>query len=144
MWVQLGCDRISPRLLWALNQAICAVIFQVITSELSSFKAWVDGSSPSALTKSFSKPNRAAAFGPSKLVPMPIYEKQRRSRLRIATIFSTRRALILSIGCALLFGFQFAAQTAKDSQDPVKSVNVFIGTGQDGHTFPGATTPFGM
>ena len=37
-----------------------------------------------------------------------------------------------------------AAQTAKDSKDPLTSVNVFIGTGQDGHTFPGATTPFGM
>ena len=64
--------------------------------------------------------------------------------MRIATFFPIRCALILSIGCASLFGFPIAAQTAKDAKDPVKSVNVFIGTGQDGHTFPGATTPFGM
>jgi predicted alpha-1,2-mannosidase len=37
-----------------------------------------------------------------------------------------------------------AAQTARDSKGSLASVNVFIGTGQDGHTFPGATTPFGM
>jgi predicted alpha-1,2-mannosidase len=31
-----------------------------------------------------------------------------------------------------------------EKQDPVSSVNVFIGTGGHGHTFPGATVPFGM
>ncbi|MFZ6678718.1 GH92 family glycosyl hydrolase [Undibacterium sp. Tian12W] len=30
------------------------------------------------------------------------------------------------------------------SSRPVDAVNVFIGTGGDGHTFPGATRPFGM
>jgi predicted alpha-1,2-mannosidase len=30
------------------------------------------------------------------------------------------------------------------SQDPLKYVNPFIGTGGHGHTFPGATVPFGM
>lgn len=62
-------------------------------------------------------------------------------RLRITTWFQFLRRLILALGCASLFGFPMAAQTAKD---PLASVNVFIGTGQDGHTFPGATTPFGM
>jgi predicted alpha-1,2-mannosidase len=64
--------------------------------------------------------------------------------LRITTCFQILRGLILALGCASLFGFPIAAQTAKDSKDPLTSVNVFIGTGQDGHTFPGATTPFGM
>ena len=30
------------------------------------------------------------------------------------------------------------------SQDYAKHVNPFIGTGGHGHTFPGATTPYGM
>ena len=64
--------------------------------------------------------------------------------MRIATFFQILRRLILAIGCASLFGVPIAAQTARGSKDPVPSVNVFIGTGQDGHTFPGATTPFGM
>ena len=28
--------------------------------------------------------------------------------------------------------------------DPVKEVNPFIGTALDGHTYPGATAPFGL
>lgn len=64
--------------------------------------------------------------------------------MRIATFFPILRALILAVCCASVCGFPTAAQPAKDSRDPEKSVNVFIGTGQDGHTFPGATTPFGM
>src|SRR5215468_7557921 len=60
---------------------------------------------------------------------------------RYCRTFQVLRPLILATGCAAVFGFPIAAQ---DSKDPVKSVNVFIGTGQDGHTFPGATTPFGM
>ena len=28
--------------------------------------------------------------------------------------------------------------------DPIKLVDPMIGTGAEGHTFPGATTPFGM
>ena len=28
--------------------------------------------------------------------------------------------------------------------DPLKYVDPFVGTGGHGHTFPGATTPFGM
>jgi Putative alpha-1,2-mannosidase len=32
----------------------------------------------------------------------------------------------------------------KNSIDPIDLVNVFIGTGGHGHTFPGATLPFGM
>jgi predicted alpha-1,2-mannosidase len=64
--------------------------------------------------------------------------------LRIASFFEVLPAVILAVCGASLSVFPTAAQTGKDSKDPVKSVNVFIGTGQDGHTFPGATTPFGM
>lgn len=64
--------------------------------------------------------------------------------MRITACFQILRGLILALGCASLLRFSMATQTAKDSKDPLTSVNVFIGTGQDGHTFPGATTPFGM
>src|SRR6202007_676107 len=39
----------------------------------------------------------------------------------------------------LFFSFQLIAQL-----NPVQFVNPFIGTGGHGHTFPGATVPFGM
>jgi putative alpha-1,2-mannosidase len=41
---------------------------------------------------------------------------------------------------ALIFSVNFSAQTA----DFTRYVNPFIGTGGHGHTFPGATMPFGM
>lgn len=41
---------------------------------------------------------------------------------------------ILIIGCKLL----------AQSNDPIKYVNTFIGTGGHGHTFPGPVAPFGM
>ena len=64
--------------------------------------------------------------------------------MRIAAFFKVLRVPILAVCCASLSGSAIAAQTARESKDFVTSVNVFIGTGQDGHTFPGATTPFGM
>ena len=64
--------------------------------------------------------------------------------MQITTCFQILRGLILAIGCGSLFRFSMVAQTTKGSKGPLTSVNVFIGTGQDGHTFPGATTPFGM
>jgi predicted alpha-1,2-mannosidase len=51
---------------------------------------------------------------------------------------------------SLLFSFcimLFACNQAKDELsafDPLPYVNPFIGTGDQGHTFPGATLPFGM
>ncbi|WP_438964862.1 GH92 family glycosyl hydrolase [Flavobacterium sp.] len=42
-----------------------------------------------------------------------------------------------------LFSILFMA-TAVSAQDFAKHVNPFIGTGGHGHTFPGATTPYGM
>jgi predicted alpha-1,2-mannosidase len=48
--------------------------------------------------------------------------------------------------CALSFCIQIAAvaQTPNTTEDRLASVDPFIGTGPDGHTFPGATIPFGM
>ena len=43
----------------------------------------------------------------------------------------------------LLFGCT-ANKTEENKVDPLKYVNTFIGTGFHGHTFPGATVPFGM
>ena len=43
----------------------------------------------------------------------------------------------------LIFGFIIASCSSKNS-DNAKHVNPFIGTGAHGHTFPGATSSFGM
>jgi len=43
----------------------------------------------------------------------------------------------------LLFGCT-SNKTTENKVDPLKYVNPFIGTGFHGHTFPGATVPFGM
>ena len=47
---------------------------------------------------------------------------------------------VLSVLAALMPGLAGAAAPGS----PAAAVNVFIGTGGDGHTFPGATRPFGM
>lgn len=50
--------------------------------------------------------------------------------------------------CGLIFLGALIANSVDaapaSSSRPVDAVNVFIGTGGDGHTFPGATRPFGM
>lgn len=51
--------------------------------------------------------------------------------------------LILAALFTLLSRPALLAQLS-DRGDPVASVNPFTGTGEDGHTFPGATAPFGM
>ncbi|MFZ6658315.1 GH92 family glycosyl hydrolase [Undibacterium sp. TJN19] len=51
-------------------------------------------------------------------------------------------ALFCALFCALISHDVDAAPVS--SSRPVDAVNVFIGTGGDGHTFPGATRPFGM
>jgi len=45
------------------------------------------------------------------------------------------------VGLILLFSLNLSAQTTKDF---TRYVNPFVGTGGHGHTFPGATVPFGM
>ena len=52
--------------------------------------------------------------------------------------WSTKIA-ILTIGL-----FIFSSCSDKKSDNPVGNVNTFIGTGGHGHTFPGATLPFGL
>lgn len=51
-----------------------------------------------------------------------------------------RRLTAALAGLAILFS-QFAAAAPLS---PIKAVDPFIGTGGDGHTFPGAVAPFGM
>ncbi|WP_345952514.1 GH92 family glycosyl hydrolase [Mucilaginibacter sp. PAMB04168] len=46
--------------------------------------------------------------------------------------------------CLLLTFFAFGASAQKKKKDYTPLVNPFIGTGGHGHTFPGATVPFGM
>src|SRR5664279_4120833 len=45
---------------------------------------------------------------------------------------------------ALLLAACTVAAAASPVVDPTRFVNVFIGTGGHGHTFPGASVPFGM
>jgi len=44
----------------------------------------------------------------------------------------------------VLFGCSQQKEKPTNQQDNTKYVNTFIGTGGHGHTFPGATTPYGM
>ncbi len=50
---------------------------------------------------------------------------------------------ILTIALVFPLTFVLSAQT-KNEKTPVEYVNPFIGTGGEGHTYPGATVPFGM
>src|SRR3954468_13576223 len=45
---------------------------------------------------------------------------------------------------ALAMALALPATPAMSQTTPAAAVDVFIGTGGDGHTFPGATRPFGM
>lgn len=47
--------------------------------------------------------------------------------------------LVLSLSVLL-----FSCQNSKTSSDPIQYVDPLIGTGAHGHTYPGATSPFGM
>ena len=56
-------------------------------------------------------------------------------------LFSFILLIILIVFLALS---QFFSQSFEEIPDNTKYVNTFIGTGGHGHTFPGATTPYGM
>ena len=58
--------------------------------------------------------------------------------MRIRSVNLVLMPAMLAAGTAL------AAPPAAAPEDLTKSVNVFIGTGGHGHTYPGATVPFGM
>ncbi len=64
---------------------------------------------------------------------------------RGADIGRARRAAAFLFIALLLVGFRVSiAQVAPSAEDRLTLVDPFIGTGPDGHTFPGATVPFGM
>lgn len=65
-----------------------------------------------------------------------------RSVLFISPTTRTSSKYVLTLG--LLLGVVTLDAHAADKNSPAAAVNVFIGTGGDGHTFPGATRPFGM
>jgi predicted alpha-1,2-mannosidase len=48
------------------------------------------------------------------------------------------------IRCSLLAVLMAASISFAQAPDPIKFVDPMIGTGPEGHTFPGATAPFGM
>ena len=50
----------------------------------------------------------------------------------------------LPVLMTVVLAFVFAPSRAHAAFDPLRSVDPFIGTGGHGHTFPGATLPFGM
>ena len=49
-----------------------------------------------------------------------------------------------AVSAAGLPGVARLAKAAGDKEDPSSLVNIFWGTGGHGHTYPGATVPFGM
>ena len=54
------------------------------------------------------------------------------------------KSYLLLLSVIGLLSFVKATKTTKKSIDNTTYVNTFIGTGGHGHTFPGATTPYGM
>lgn len=55
-----------------------------------------------------------------------------------------RRSILRIAFIGLLFAFLARGEGFAAQASPVAMVDPFIGTGPDGHTFPGATVPFGM
>ncbi|HEV2212818.1 MAG TPA: GH92 family glycosyl hydrolase, partial [Gammaproteobacteria bacterium] len=55
-----------------------------------------------------------------------------------------RRRLALACLCSCLACLPLAALAADTGEQAYAQVDPFIGTGEGGHTFPGATVPFGM
>lgn len=53
-------------------------------------------------------------------------------------------AILLLIAVSLAWGTDHARQNRAKESDPARFVNPFIGTKNMGHTYPGATAPFGM
>src|ERR1700693_5010185 len=62
----------------------------------------------------------------------------RHSGLAIKAAFVTLGALLFWLPCVAV------SQESPSAQARLALVDPFVGTGPDGHTFPGATVPFGM
>ena len=54
------------------------------------------------------------------------------------------QSLPIPLAAIAVLLFSAAPLQAAEPGSPAAAVNVFIGTGGDGHTFPGASRPFGM
>ena len=68
----------------------------------------------------------------------------RRRTSRAGSVVGTVAALVLAGGGALAVAPAAQAAAASPVADPSSYVNPFIGTQNEGNTYPGATTPFGM
>ncbi len=55
-----------------------------------------------------------------------------------------RRPLHLSLLSILFLAFLAVPVSAQDEESPTRYINPLIGTGSHGHTYPGASLPFGM
>ncbi|ALN57619.1 alpha-1,2-mannosidase, putative [Lysobacter enzymogenes] len=66
----------------------------------------------------------------------------RHRRFSVFPAAATLRPLAAAVCLTLLAGA--AGATAPASNDPVREVNTFIGSKDDGNTFPGASAPFGL
>ena len=65
----------------------------------------------------------------------------RMDRLKTALHYGLAGFLVLAAGAS---GLVWAEPPAGSPSSAYSDVDPFIGTGEDGHTFPGATVPFGM
>jgi putative alpha-1,2-mannosidase len=57
---------------------------------------------------------------------------------------SVNKNILFILALAILAGCSSSKVQKNDARQPAQYVNVFIGTGGHGHTYPGATMPFGM
>ena len=55
-----------------------------------------------------------------------------------------KKYILFILALAILAGCSSKNNKSKSNKTPAQYVNVFVGTGGHGHTFPGATVPFGM
>ena len=55
-------------------------------------------------------------------------------------LFNNMKKILL----ALVLTLSFSSYSFNGKNDLTNDVNPFVGTGGHGHTFPGATVPFGM
>ncbi|MDT0965422.1 hypothetical protein RNS83_12380, partial [Staphylococcus pseudintermedius] len=68
----------------------------------------------------------------------------RHTRTSAFTAAAALRPLAAAVCLTLAAGAAAAAAAAPASNDPVREVNTFIGSKDDGNTFPGASAPFGL
>ncbi|QCK16759.1 GH92 family glycosyl hydrolase [Mangrovivirga cuniculi] len=62
---------------------------------------------------------------------------------RFLSLYSSVILTALAVGCTVENNSE-PVKSNSNNVEPIERVNVFTGTGGHGHTYPGATTPFGM